>query len=77
MYEWKPIDRIIYGLPFNILITVLYLISNFNFLYRVVVNTLEKVDGNRKCYRLIGGVLCEKTVKDVLPVLVKNKEEVC
>lgn len=44
---------------------------------RVVVNTLEKVDGNRKCYRLIGGVLCEKTVKDVLPVLLKNKEEVC
>ncbi|XKL62012.1 hypothetical protein PGB90_001845 [Kerria lacca] len=42
---------------------------------KVVISTLEKVDGSRKCYRLIGGILCEKTVKDVLPVLLEKKEE--
>lgn len=29
----------------------------------------------RKCYRLIGGVLCARTVKDVLPELTQNKDQ--
>ncbi|KAK7602734.1 hypothetical protein V9T40_006708 [Parthenolecanium corni] len=42
---------------------------------KIVIDALKKVDGGRKCYRLIGGVLCEKTVKDVLPVLLEKKED--
>lgn len=35
---------------------------------------MKTVDENRKCFRLIGGVLCERTVKEVLPQLVENKD---
>lgn len=33
------------------------------------------MDEDRKCFRLIGGVLCEQTVKAVLPQLNTNKEQ--
>jgi len=39
-----------------------------------VIETLHSADPERKCFRLIGGVLCERTVKDVLPQLVENKD---
>lgn len=42
---------------------------------RTVIETLAAVDGGRKCYRLIGGVLCARTVKDVLPELTQNKDQ--
>lgn len=42
---------------------------------RTVIDTLKTVDENRKCFRLIGGVLCERTVKDVLPQLNDAKEQ--
>ena len=29
----------------------------------------------RKCFRMVGGVLVERTVKDVLPALVSNKDK--
>lgn len=45
------------------------------FIYRTVIETLKTVDADRKCFRLIGGVLCERTVKDVLPQLQENKEK--
>lgn len=41
---------------------------------RTVIDTLKTVDPDCKCYRLIGGVLCERTVKEVLPQLVENKD---
>lgn len=44
-------------------------------IYRTVIDTLKTVDENRKCFRLIGGVLCERTVKDVLPQLNDAKEQ--
>ena len=50
-------------------------ISDWNWRYspfghfRTVIDTLKTVDESRKCFRLIGGVLCERTVKDVLPQL--------
>lgn len=39
-----------------------------------MIDTLKTVDPDRKCFRLIGGVLCERTVKEVLPQLVDNKD---
>jgi prefoldin subunit 2 len=36
---------------------------------------LKTVSDDRKCFRLIGGVLCEQTVKETLPNLIQNKEQ--
>jgi prefoldin subunit 2 len=33
------------------------------------------VDESRKCFRQIGGVLCEQNVKVVLPQLIQNKDQ--
>lgn len=44
---------------------------------RLVIEALQEVkDTNRKCFRMIGGVLVERTVVEVLPSLQKNKEMV-
>ena len=45
-------------------------------LYRVVADNLKTVDSDRKCYRMVGGVLIERTVKDVLPDLITNTDQV-
>jgi len=45
-------------------------------LYRVVADNLKTVDSDRKCYRMVGGVLIERTVKDVLPDLMTNTDQV-
>lgn len=48
-------------------------------LFRLVLTTLEEVlekDPDRKCFRLIGGVLVERTVKDVVPALQTNRSGV-
>lgn len=42
---------------------------------RTVIDTLKSVEDDRKCFRLIGGVLCERTVKSVLPQLNDAKEQ--
>lgn len=41
----------------------------------MVIETLKNIDENRTCYRLIGGILTERKVKDVLPVLIEHKEK--
>lgn len=41
---------------------------------RLVLETLEPLSGDRKCFRLINGVLVERTVKDVVPALQTNAE---
>ncbi|KAG9346655.1 hypothetical protein JZ751_006966 [Albula glossodonta] len=43
--------------------------------HSLVIDTLREVDPSRKCYRLVGGVLVERTVKEVLPALESNKEQ--
>uniref|UniRef100_A0A915KFU7 Prefoldin subunit 2 n=1 Tax=Romanomermis culicivorax TaxID=13658 RepID=A0A915KFU7_ROMCU len=42
--------------------------------HKLVSETLEGLDGERKCYRLISGVLIERTVKEVLPALKRNMD---
>lgn len=42
----------------------------------IVIETLNKLDEERKCFRLIGGVLVERQICDVLPTLIKNRGEV-
>ena len=41
---------------------------------RLVMETLEPLPQDRKCFRLINGVLVERTVKDVLPALKTNSD---
>ncbi len=43
-------------------------------LRRLVLETLEPLPGDRKCFRLINGVLVERTVQDVVPALKTNAE---
>ena len=43
---------------------------------RTVIDAISKLDGSRKCFRLIGGVLVERTIADVLPAVQKNLEGV-
>ncbi|KAM9833828.1 prefoldin subunit 2 [Syngnathus typhle] len=43
--------------------------------HSLVIDTLKDVDPSRKCFRLVGGVLVERTVKEVLPALQTNKEQ--
>ena len=42
--------------------------------HTLVVDAMKDLDPNRKCFRLIGGVLVERNVKEVLPAL-KNNEK--
>merc|ERR1739848_404584 len=37
--------------------------------HAIVAKTLKKTPEDRRCWRLIGGVLCERTVGEVLPAL--------
>jgi prefoldin subunit 2 len=40
--------------------------------YRLVLDAFKKVDPTRKCFRLIGGVLVERTVQEIQPSLEEN-----
>ncbi|KAI8924428.1 Prefoldin [Entophlyctis helioformis] len=44
--------------------------------HQLVVDTMSPLDGSRKCFRLVGGVLVERTVKDVLPAVQQNQENI-
>ena len=46
---------------------------------RLVLSTLNDTlaeEPDRKCFRLVGGVLVERTVKDVVPALQMNRDGV-
>jgi prefoldin subunit 2 len=44
--------------------------------HKLVINTLKETDASRRCYRLIGGILVERTVGEVLPALQNNVEQI-
>lgn len=42
--------------------------------FRLVIETLDPLAADRKCFRMVNGVLVERTVKDVLPTLKTNSD---
>ncbi|KAK7322489.1 hypothetical protein VNO77_25870 [Canavalia gladiata] len=42
--------------------------------HMLVINAVQPLDQSRRCYRMIGGVLVERTIKEVLPAVQRNKE---
>lgn len=42
--------------------------------HKLVLETLQPLSGDRKCFRMINGVLTERTVKEVVPILQTNSE---
>ncbi len=58
---------------------VIGLHSDLLTLCSLVLATLDEVlaeEPDRKCFRLVGGVLVERTVKDVVPALKTNRDGV-
>ncbi|XP_015923452.1 prefoldin subunit 2 isoform X2 [Parasteatoda tepidariorum] len=43
--------------------------------HSLVVDALRDVNPERVCYRMIGGILVERTVSNVLPAVAHNKEQ--
>jgi len=41
-----------------------------------VINAIKDLDPDRRCFRLIGGVLVERTIKEVLPAVQRNNEKI-
>ncbi|KAF9622640.1 hypothetical protein IFM89_032539 [Coptis chinensis] len=41
--------------------------------HSLVVGAIQPLDPSRRCYRMIGGVLVERTIKEVLPAVQHNK----
>lgn len=39
-----------------------------------MLETLEPLPGDRKCFRMINGVLAERTVADIVPILQTNQD---
>jgi chaperonin cofactor prefoldin len=44
--------------------------------HQLVEETLKPLDPERRAYRLVGEVLVERTVKEVLPSVISNRENV-
>ncbi|CAH0481455.1 unnamed protein product [Peronospora belbahrii] len=42
--------------------------------YDRVIQTLDELPRNRKAYRMVGGILVERTVEDVLPAVKANRD---
>lgn len=44
--------------------------------FRLVEQTLQPLEAKRRAFRLVGGVLVERTVGEVLPSVISNRENV-
>lgn len=44
--------------------------------HNLVIETISPMNSDRKCFRMVGGVLIERTVEEVLPALKHNNEQV-
>lgn len=44
--------------------------------HKLVLEALDPLDAGRKCFRMVGSVIVERTVSDVKPALRKNMEQV-
>eukprot|EP01132_Coremiostelium_polycephalum_P007699 gene7699-9470_t len=42
--------------------------------YSLVVRAIENLEPQRKCFRMVGDVLVERTVGEVLPAVVQNRD---
>ncbi|PWY82957.1 prefoldin subunit 2 [Aspergillus heteromorphus CBS 117.55] len=42
--------------------------------HKLVIETLDPLPNDRKCFRMVNGVLVERTVQDVLPSLKTNSD---
>ncbi|KAG0448008.1 hypothetical protein HPP92_028040 [Vanilla planifolia] len=42
--------------------------------HNLVIEAIQPLDPSRRCYRMIGGVLVERTVREVLPAVHRNKD---
>ncbi|KAE8350384.1 Prefoldin beta-like protein [Aspergillus coremiiformis] len=42
--------------------------------HKLVIETLDPLPEERKCFRMVNGVLVERTIKDVLPTLKTNSD---
>ncbi|EYU45658.1 hypothetical protein ABFS82_14G017500 [Erythranthe guttata] len=42
--------------------------------HSLVINAIKPLDPSRRCYRMIGGVLVERTIQEVMPAVNRNKE---
>ncbi|CAF9909413.1 MAG: hypothetical protein GOMPHAMPRED_006749 [Gomphillus americanus] len=42
--------------------------------HKLVLETLDPLPGDRKCFRMVNGILVERTVKDVIPALQTNSD---
>ncbi|KAK7086841.1 Prefoldin subunit 2 [Halocaridina rubra] len=43
--------------------------------HKIVIETLQDVSPDRKCFRMVGGVLVERTVNEILPALTNNRDQ--
>lgn len=44
--------------------------------HRVVIDAMKKVEPSRKCFRLVGGVLVERTAGEVLPAIEETRANI-
>lgn len=77
-----PSLKIIFLYVFNVIFPLNSLHIAFFFCYQhfltsLVVETLKPMDPQRKCWRMIGNVLVERTVGEFLPAVQQNLEGVC
>ena len=44
--------------------------------HKLVLETLQKVEPTRKCFRLVNGVMVERTASEIIPAIKKSIEQI-